>query len=193
MSKRALPQQSSNKKPRLSTKVLMEHSVGISEYIEKGVELSAIIKHRFQDFHVHEISKGNIVFLKELKVLESAVPESCLSDSEKCQEIAAIVSDADLASKVMELLEKKEGSLTSAPIAEKDTRSLFHKKVREHFGSLLDTKTEGESIVISIVKNGDKRRGKSWKELGGEFCHFTLHKENRDTMDAISVLAKLLR
>jgi tRNA pseudouridine13 synthase len=171
----------------------MEHSVGISEYIEKGDEISAIIKHRFQDFHVHEISKGNIVFLKELSVLEAVEPESTLSDIEKCQEIAAIAVDSELAAKVMELLAMKEGLVTSAPISNKDTRSLFHKKVREHFGSMLDTKTEGDSIVISFLKTGQARRGKSWKELGGEYCHFTLRKENRDTMDAIGVLAKLLR
>ena len=32
-----------------------------------------------------------------------------------------------------------------------------------------------------------------WKELGGEYLHFTLYKENKDTMEVISYLAKELR
>ena len=32
-----------------------------------------------------------------------------------------------------------------------------------------------------------------WKELGGEYLHFTLYKENKDTMEVISYLARELR
>ena len=36
-------------------------------------------------------------------------------------------------------------------------------------------------------------RGKSrWKELGGDYLHFTLYKENKDTMESISYLARQL-
>ena len=33
----------------------------------------------------------------------------------------------------------------------------------------------------------------NWQELGGEYLHFTLYKENKDTMEAISWLAKTLK
>lgn len=33
----------------------------------------------------------------------------------------------------------------------------------------------------------------SWAELGGDYLHFTLYKENKDTMEVISYLAKILK
>lgn len=38
---------------------------------------------------------------------------------------------------------------------------------------------------------GSKKR--NWQELGGDFLHFTLYKENKDTMECISWLAKVLK
>lgn len=39
-----------------------------------------------------------------------------------------------------------------------------------------------------------KPKGKvGWEELGGEYLHFTLYKENKDTMEAIYLLAKMAR
>ena len=33
----------------------------------------------------------------------------------------------------------------------------------------------------------------NWQDLGGEFLHFTLHKENKDTMECVSWLSKVLK
>ncbi|QSZ35851.1 hypothetical protein DSL72_006973 [Monilinia vaccinii-corymbosi] len=39
-----------------------------------------------------------------------------------------------------------------------------------------------------------KPKGKvGWQELGGEYLHFTLYKENKDTMEVVSMLAKLTK
>ncbi|ESZ99329.1 hypothetical protein SBOR_0291 [Sclerotinia borealis F-4128] len=39
-----------------------------------------------------------------------------------------------------------------------------------------------------------KPKGKvGWQELGGEYLHFTLYKENKDTMEAVSLLAKMTK
>lgn len=39
-----------------------------------------------------------------------------------------------------------------------------------------------------------KPKGKvGWEELGGEYLHFTLYKENKDTMETINLLSKLTR
>ncbi|KAI9646816.1 multisubstrate pseudouridine synthase 7 [Ciborinia camelliae] len=39
-----------------------------------------------------------------------------------------------------------------------------------------------------------KPHGKvGWQELGGEYLHFTLYKENKDTMEAVALLAKFTR
>ncbi|MGH0187846.1 UNVERIFIED_CONTAM: hypothetical protein FKN15_030920 [Acipenser sinensis] len=36
-------------------------------------------------------------------------------------------------------------------------------------------------------------RKHSWPKSRGNFCHCTLYKENKDTMEAINVLSKFLR
>lgn len=38
-----------------------------------------------------------------------------------------------------------------------------------------------------------REAGKSFGQLGGDYLHFTLYKENKDTMDAINTIARLLK
>lgn len=92
----------------------------------------------------------------------------------------------------------------------KDSRSAFHALIRTLFNSKLVTEaTSDDPPCISIQRGSvqalenDRRRsrrgGKNHKkpggfeELGGEYCHFTLYKENRDTMEVLNLLARLLK
>ena len=46
----------------------------------------------------------------------------------------------------------------------------------------------------SRVKASGAAKGKpSWEDLGGKYLHFSLYKENKDTMESVSYLAKQLR
>ncbi|KAG7138939.1 Multisubstrate pseudouridine synthase 7 like protein [Verticillium longisporum] len=102
----------------------------------------------------------------------------------------------------------------SPPLEDKDQRGQLHQLVRRVFHSLIDTTTDnsdpslaGAIIVASgrpprpskaysqanRMKTGNNRRnarGKVKAEGEGEYLHFTLYKENRDTMDAIHQLAR---
>ncbi|EEY16518.1 conserved hypothetical protein [Verticillium alfalfae VaMs.102] len=102
----------------------------------------------------------------------------------------------------------------SPPLEDKDQRGQLHQLVRRVFHSLIDTTTDnsdpslaGAIIVASgrpprpskaysqanRMKTGSNRRnakGKVKAEGEGEYLHFTLYKENRDTMDAIHQLAR---
>ena len=96
-------------------------------------------------------------------------------------------------------------TLVSRPIEEKVKRTQAHQLVRRIFNSALETKTlEDNTIIISAAPKTDgklhqsnperRRRGNlSWNELGGEYLHFTLYKENKDTMEVISYLASRLK
>lgn len=101
-------------------------------------------------------------------------------------------------------------SLTTPPIASKDSRSAFHGVIRTLFSSQLVTETsvaaDPPSIVITranpATQAGERRRSKrggknhknaSWADLGGEYCHFILYKENRDTMEVLNLLGRLLK
>jgi tRNA pseudouridine13 synthase len=187
--------------------VILEKTMGISQYIEWGQNISAIIKHRYQDFHVHEVHNGTIVHLKNLEYKEQDTDNvdnnneggtekvEVLSVLDKCKELGDGLGDDEFPSRLQEIVEKQRGSVSTRPITDKPTRTLFHRNVKRLFGSMLDTKTVGEEIVVTVMGKGVKkqRRGKSWKQMGGEYCHFTMYKENRDTMDSIQVLARLLK
>ena len=98
-------------------------------------------------------------------------------------------------------------TITSKSIDDKETRTKAHQLVRRIFNSTLETRTaDDNSIVISAApKSGGggsswqsnpdrRRRGKqTWSELGGEYLHFTLYKENKDTMEVIVYLSSKLK
>ena len=99
------------------------------------------------------------------------------------------------------------------PIADKDTRTRAHQSLRRVFPNLLESSMEEDrSIRIKAVppkeRGGKKKKGKGgnrgdpgpdrsrgqlgWEELGGEYLHFTLYKENKDTMEVIGFLGSKL-
>jgi tRNA pseudouridine13 synthase len=107
---------------------------------------------------------------------------------------------------------KEYGNVKSAPVTDRGTRTKIHHAIRKVFGARLETSTDGSgTMFISAAPqksdwtarapvNGNKRghlppqKGRlGWQELGGEYLHFTLYKENKDTMEVISYLAKSLK
>ncbi|KAH6694095.1 tRNA pseudouridine synthase D [Plectosphaerella plurivora] len=111
----------------------------------------------------------------------------------------------------------------SPAIDDKDVRSQIHQQVRRIFRSVIDTTTdqnEAGSFIIGTGRpprpnkaynqkhrtagggggrsnNNNNRRGNKTGRLvvtgEGDFLHFTVYKENRDTMDASHQLARVLR
>ena len=95
----------------------------------------------------------------------------------------------------------------------REMRSRIHQEIRRIFNSRLESVTDNDgSIVITAMAekpifhartpvNKGRDRGSNqkqwtkptWEELGGDYLHFTLYKENRDTMECISWLAKELK
>lgn len=98
---------------------------------------------------------------------------------------------------------------SSATITDRDLRTKIHQAIRRIFDSKLESTTDADGwMVISAAPNrskrnnrqggrgGDGNRGQgklSWDELGGPYLHFTIYKENKDTMEVISYIARQLR
>ncbi|PPQ77416.1 hypothetical protein CVT25_010998 [Psilocybe cyanescens] len=96
----------------------------------------------------------------------------------------------------------------SNPMTSKDTRTAFHKIIRELFGGKLDTETdtsrstpeEGSRILVKWAKKGGGGRGGGRGGRGDNtargtyppYIHFTLQKTNRDTQDALGHLSRNL-
>ncbi|RVD87530.1 uncharacterized protein DFL_001759 [Arthrobotrys flagrans] len=91
------------------------------------------------------------------------------------------------------------------PIDDKDARSQLHRAIRNVFSGKIQTATTDEYEIefwaskISGAKpnNHGKKKERlpveSWDSLGGEFLHFNLYKENKDTMECLNLLGKFLR
>jgi tRNA pseudouridine13 synthase len=85
----------------------------------------------------------------------------------------------------------------------------MHKEMRRIFLSKLETTTNGEGVMnISCQSKGNAwgqtdRRGASttnplstrmtWQDRGGEHLHFTVYKENKDTMEIVSFICRQLK
>jgi tRNA pseudouridine13 synthase len=125
------------------------------------------------------------------------------------QEKLSAVVPADTAAAIIALSQTAPADapepVTTPEIDSKDARSAFHELIRSLFGSRLVTETTANAIVVQRgtpdMVAGERRRSKrggknhkraSWAELGGEYCHFTLYKENRDTMECVNLLGRLL-
>lgn len=107
---------------------------------------------------------------------------------------------------------KEYGAVKSAIITDRETRTKIHQAIRRIFNSRLESVTDDTgAMIISAAappsqwgaraptsRDGGKRKpqqkGKpGWQELGGDYLHFTVYKENKDTMEVISYLAKQLK
>ena len=99
-------------------------------------------------------------------------------------------------------------------MTDKEQRTQAHKSLRRLFPNLLESvMEEDQSIRIKATppaerkgkkknKGGNRDRGDAetgrqrgqpgWEELGGEYLHFSLYKENKDTMEVVGFLGSKL-
>ncbi|KAK7225734.1 hypothetical protein V2G26_013737 [Clonostachys chloroleuca] len=104
-----------------------------------------------------------------------------------------------------EAFQKK--TATAEPTDDRSKRGQIHQEVRRIFNSRIDTNTDASgAIVASIPKRGAKRRARGGRDNNnaggsgpreekpsGDYLHFTLYKENRDTLDAVNQISRMLR
>lgn len=103
-------------------------------------------------------------------------------------------------------------AVKSDPMDDKTKRTSAHQAIRRIFSSRLDSVTESdERITIKALPpaqrgnpKGKKNSGRDdptggrhgkvpWNELGGEWLHFTVYKENKDTMEVLTFLGSQLK
>ncbi|CAG7557653.1 unnamed protein product [Fusarium equiseti] len=98
----------------------------------------------------------------------------------------------------------KRKSVTSEPMDDRVKRGQVHQEIRRIFKSRIDTNTSDDGAIIATLipprKPNSKKRGRGGRGGGGrdekpagEYLHFTLFKENRDTMDAVNQISRFLK
>uniref|UniRef100_A0AAJ7TWR6 Pseudouridylate synthase 7 homolog n=1 Tax=Petromyzon marinus TaxID=7757 RepID=A0AAJ7TWR6_PETMA len=171
---------------------LVEVDVGIAEFVSHLAGFSGILKERYSDFVVHEINEeGKVLHLDDLNPPASQ------------EEVRVDVDTGPLTDEQLALLAdlqagKGHDFLMEVEHLSKDSRAELHRAVRARFPRL-ETRTEQRDARRVIVAyrtaslTGRDSRVNSWPKARGSFCRFVLYKENRDTMDAVSSLASLVR
>ncbi|KAI1153070.1 pseudouridine synthase [Nemania diffusa] len=102
---------------------------------------------------------------------------------------------------------KTRGDVSIPTIGDKSRRSQVHGEIRRIFSGKIETTTcSDDSIKATATREGNRQRGSRLANAGirnsgqnptqdkvGPYLHFSLYKENKDTMDALSHMAKILR
>uniref|UniRef100_A0A8C5WVS0 Pseudouridylate synthase 7 homolog n=1 Tax=Laticauda laticaudata TaxID=8630 RepID=A0A8C5WVS0_LATLA len=149
---------------------------------------------KYSDFVVHEIGKeGETIHLDDF-----SVP---VDKEDPPEEIFTVLSPEEKQRlEDLQLFKNKESSVSIEVIEDtKEKRTIIHQAVKSLFPGL-ETKTEnqdGKKCIVAYHAAGKKSlanpRKHSWPKSRGNYCHFVLYKENKDTMDAINMLSKYLR
>ncbi|KGO78074.1 Pseudouridine synthase, TruD [Penicillium italicum] len=97
------------------------------------------------------------------------------------------------------------GSVTVA-VSDRDLRTKIHQAIRRIFNSQLESSTDADGKMAIAAANNRFNRGATtgrdngrfqghrtnWEELGGPYLHFTIYKENKDTMEVVNFITRLL-
>ncbi|RFU79036.1 multisubstrate pseudouridine synthase 7 [Trichoderma arundinaceum] len=99
---------------------------------------------------------------------------------------------------------EKKKPIISEPVDDKFKRGEIHQEIRRIFKSRIETSTDDAGAIIASfsapTRRGKRGRGgrnrnrnKQDDQPIGEYLHFTLFKDNRDTMDAVNQIARILK
>lgn len=169
---------------------LMEKDVGITEYVSEHEGFNGIIKQRYSDFLVNEITPdGTIAKLTDLEPpvdVEHHRPES---------EIIEILSP-EIVQKLKTMVETKLGFVEiEVTDKSKDDRRKIHEAIKDGFGKEVYSNTvdRGTKKFITIFKTRkgvmQDRRSRWPADRGGVYVHFVLYKRNMDTQETVNHLA----
>ncbi|KAJ6156089.1 hypothetical protein N7497_004974 [Penicillium chrysogenum] len=74
------------------------------------------------------------------------------------------------------------------PVFDRELRTNIHQAIRRIFNSQLESSTDADGTMSIAAANNRFKR-----ELGGPYLHFTIYKENKDTMEVIGFIARSLK
>lgn len=188
---------------------------------ESNTRIRGTLKQRYTDFLVNEIDpNGNVVHLTDLgfKAKELTEEEKKIIQEQerkaKERDESCSISDEDKA-KLLEYFEEKDcneiitlmkdGTKTveiGKVFNDKEERTKIHQLIREIFNNRVESVTTSSNTFIfghNANKNRKRKNARVSKHIEhdlGErknFLHFSLYKENKETMEVASILAKFLK
>ncbi|OJK04626.1 hypothetical protein ASPACDRAFT_1884303 [Aspergillus aculeatus ATCC 16872] len=98
--------------------------------------------------------------------------------------------------------------IATVVVTDRDLRIKMHQAIRRIFNSQLESQTDSEGMMnISVAPNRNNKKAQggrgngnggprvpiNWDELGGPYLHFTIYKENKDTMEVLNFIGRQLK
>ncbi|KAL4708729.1 hypothetical protein ACJJTC_002564 [Scirpophaga incertulas] len=191
-------------KPKRDTpgKRLCESDIGVTEYISDHSGFNGIIKSRYSDFQVSEISKeGHEAILTDLKPPKPPVDVVDEDEELLLTKYNVEILPLETWDNINKIAVCQEETSETVEIdvtgMTKEQRTKIHEAVKKAFGS---------SVIGSTVSVDDKKyvRFEKYRKgvrvdtrvkwiWPGEYVYFVVYKENCDTMEAASLIAERLR
>ncbi|KAL3232669.1 Multisubstrate pseudouridine synthase 7 [Nakaseomyces bracarensis] len=138
---------------------------------------------------------------------EFAKRQNFTVEDELKAQLIEIFGDEDF-EKILDVYRNAQKMESKNSFEDKSTRTKIHQLLRQAFNNELESVTTGENTFKIARNNKNSRVNKQvmiqeTKDENGvenwgygpakEYIHFTLHKENKDTMEAVNVMTKLMR
>lgn len=169
-----------------------EKDVGILCFRNQGLPMKGIIKARWSDFHVREVSQNG-----ELARLETFEPPVLPKvQEEPVLEIKSVFTVEEL-EKLNNLLENKNNTETEVILDCKDSkeaRTAIHKEIRRSFPKLESATHNGENkIIVTRPRGGKNSRKDKRKDQIKYNYRFILWKEFMESGVALGHICRVLR
>nr|CAI5848544.1 unnamed protein product [Callosobruchus analis] len=184
---------------------LSEKEVGITEYLSCLEGFPAIIKARYSDFQVREISlDGKVAKLTDTSYPKDFCVKTVVIDPKDVDKSPSNHISQEIWAKLKELVDtdKAEPIKINADNIPKEARKEIHECIKKYFGKKLVVSTvnvEKDSTskkyieVKKHVKGEKQDHRQEWPEGLGEYVHFLVYKENIDTLDACFKISAALK
>ncbi|CAF3325321.1 unnamed protein product [Rotaria socialis] len=161
-----------------------EETVGITQFLSNHEGFDGIIKYRYSDFLVNEISSdGVVIHLTDL---------SCPDFGQNKSNLTTNVPLSDEVIDRLKALSQTHGKdLISIPVDDltKEQRTSIHHFVRSININLKSELVNGSiQVTYQPIATQVRRATEQWPDKSKPYLKFVLYKENRDTMDTIQNL-----
>lgn len=146
--------------------------------------------------------------IKEQKKQELEQQPKYELSSENKEKLLALITEAEL-NQIELLFSSGDKMETQTKFEEKQTRTTLHQLLRQAFQSKLETVTTPDNTFrIALARNNPARRRNPQESINHvdengvvnyglgpfkNYLHFTVYKENRETMEVASTISKFLR
>jgi tRNA pseudouridine13 synthase len=175
-----------------------EASIGIQEYVSNHRGFHGIIKKRYSDFIVNEITeKDEIVKLTTIKL--PPMPEKEKEDTEESrsllielltQEQVKELDDAFDSDEVQERV-KPEVKI-DVTCQDKEWRKKLHKSISVVYPGIFTNTTEVDGKKIMVINRERIFRSITWP-FPGDHTHFVVYQENRGTIASVGAISRVIR